>query len=73
MNSNKCRLCNSKLFTRPLLQLRGMPKAAQHFPNKNEFAEDKGITLNVFQCTECSLVQLNIDPVDYYREVITAA
>ena len=36
MNSNKCRLCNSKLFTRPLLQLRGMPKAAQHFPNKNE-------------------------------------
>ena len=73
MNSNKCRLCNSKLFTRSLLQLRGMPKAAQHFPNKNEFAEDKGITLNVFQCTECSLVQLNIDPVDYFREVITAA
>ena len=73
MNSNKCRLCNSKLFPSPLLQLEGMPKAAQHFPDKNEFETDKGITLKIFQCIECSLVQLNINPVDYFREVITAA
>ena len=70
MNLNKCRLCNSKLFTSPLLQLKGMPKAAQHFPNESEFKEDKGITLNVYQCSSCGLVQLNINPVNYFKEVI---
>lgn len=73
MKSIKCRLCNSKLFSTPLLQLHGMPKAAQYYPNKNEFKEDKGITLNIFQCSDCGLVQLNIPPVDYFKEVITAA
>ena len=73
MTNNKCRLCDSKLFTDPLLQLHGMPKAAQHFPNKNEFKNDKKILLAIFQCTACGLVQLNIDPVSYFREVITAA
>ena len=73
MNSNKCRLCNSKLFPKPLLELKGMPKAAQHYPKKDEFKNDKGITLNIFQCSHCGLVQLNIDPVDYFKEVITAA
>jgi 2-polyprenyl-3-methyl-5-hydroxy-6-metoxy-1,4-benzoquinol methylase len=50
-----------------------MPKAAQYFPLQNEFENDKGITLNVYQCSACGLIQLNIEPVDYFREVITAA
>ena len=50
-----------------------MPKAAQFYPEKDEFAEDKGITLNIRQCSFCGLVQLNMRPVEYYREVITAA
>ncbi len=70
---NNCRLCNCELFPYPLLQLNGMPKAAQYFPKEDEFAEDKGIILNVYQCSACGLVQLNIEPVDYFREVITAA
>ncbi|MEC7646334.1 MAG: methyltransferase domain-containing protein [Bacteroidota bacterium] len=73
MNSNICRLCNSKLFSKPIIKLEGMPRAAQHFPSQNEFKDDKGIILNVFQCSDCRLVQLNIDPVDYFKEVITAA
>jgi len=72
MNSNSCRLCNNKLFPSPLLQLNGMPKAAQYFPNKYEFAGDKGIILNIFQCSCCGLVQLNTNPVEYFKEVITA-
>lgn len=73
MNPKNCRLCNSKLFPNPLLQLKGMPKAAQYFPERGEFDKDKGITLNVYQCSVCGLVQLNIKPVAYFREVITAA
>ena len=73
MNSNICRLCNSKLFPNPLLQMNEMPKAAQYYPNEDEFQDDKGITLNIFQCSDCSLVQLNTSPVEYFKEVITAA
>ena len=68
-----CRLCNQKLFEKPLLTLNGMPKAAQHFLDKDEFLNDDGIDLDIFQCTSCGLVQLNIEPVSYYKEVITAA
>lgn len=73
MNSNNCRLCGCKLFPDPILKLNGMPKGAQYFPKEDEFEKDKGIILNVYQCSACGLVQLNIEPVDYFREVITAA
>ena len=72
MTNNNCRLCNSKLFPNPLLQLKEMPKAAQYYPIEDEFEDDKGIILNVFQCSDCGLVQLNTSPVEYFREVITA-
>ena len=68
-----CRLCNSKLFSEPLLQLKGMPKAAQYFPKENEFKKDKGIVLKIYQCSLCGLVQLPAKPVDYFKEVITAS
>jgi len=72
MTNNNCRLCNSKLFLNPLLQLKEMPKAAQYYPIEDEFQNDKGIILNVFQCSVCGLVQLNTSPVEYFKEVITA-
>jgi SAM-dependent methyltransferase len=50
-----------------------MPKAAQHFLDKKDFSEDEGIDLDIFQCNNCGLVQLNIEPVNYFKEVITAA
>ncbi|MFA5149953.1 MAG: methyltransferase domain-containing protein [Candidatus Omnitrophota bacterium] len=73
MNSDRCRLCGCVLFSRPLLQLKGMPKAAQYFPQATEFKKDKGINLDIYQCSSCGLVQLNRGPVGYYKEVITAA
>lgn len=73
MKSTNCRLCSGKLFLNPLLQLKGMPKAAQYFPEKSEFAKDKGITLKIQQCSSCGLVQHAAKPVKYFKEVITAA
>jgi 2-polyprenyl-3-methyl-5-hydroxy-6-metoxy-1,4-benzoquinol methylase len=73
MKSKVCHLCNAKLFPQAIMELDGIPKSAQYFPTKTEFKKDSGIELKVYQCSSCGLVQLNIDPVDYFREVITAA
>ncbi|HNW45054.1 MAG TPA: class I SAM-dependent methyltransferase [Elusimicrobiales bacterium] len=73
MNSNICHLCGGDLYAQPLLRLDRMPKAAQYYPDKAEFSGDKGITLEIRQCSACALVQLNAAPVEYFREVITAA
>jgi SAM-dependent methyltransferase len=70
---DNCHLCNSELFPEPILQLEGIPKAAQYYPEKNEFAEDRGITLTIQQCSGCGLVQHTMGPVEYFREVITVA
>lgn len=73
MNPGYCHLCSNELFSDPIIQLNGMPKAAQYYPIAEEFDNDHGIILNVYQCSCCGLVQLNMEPVEYYREVITAA
>ena len=73
MLKKSCRLCSKKLIDKPLLTLNGMPIAAQHFLNKEDFSYDRVIDLDIYQCNSCGLVQLNIEPVSYYKEVITAA
>ena len=73
MNSNNCHLCNCELFADPVVRLKGMPRAAQFFPKKDEFAGDKGIVLGIYQCSMCGLVQISMEPVEYFKEVITAA
>ena len=73
MGTTLCRLCGAALWPTPVIRLERMPKAAQHVPGAAEFAGDTGITLTVRQCSGCGLVQLDRAPVDYYREVITAA
>jgi 2-polyprenyl-3-methyl-5-hydroxy-6-metoxy-1,4-benzoquinol methylase len=50
-----------------------MPKAAQYLPDAGSLESDKGAVLDVYQCSACGLVQLNNEPVPYYREVIRAA
>lgn len=71
--NNYCHLCGNELFSDPILQLNGMPKAAQYYPEKNEFADDIGISLAIWQCSGCGLVQHTMKPVGYFKEVITAA
>ena len=73
MEEKKCRVCGNKFFSEPLLHYENMPAAAQHLPTADSLENDKGVALEVCQCSGCGLVQLNNDPVSYYREVIRAA
>ena len=69
----ECRLCASSRIE-SLINLDGFPKAAQHFIlSLEEIEEDQAITLMVCQCIDCGLIQLENEPVSYYKDVITAA
>lgn len=70
---NNCRVCGHKFFDKPLLRYENMPKSAQFFPDKKTLKEDHGINLEIYQCSGCGLVQLNSEPVSYYRRVIRAS
>ena len=65
-----CRVCEGNLDL--LLTYENMPKAAQYLPDQEDLATEKGVDLRVCQCIRCGLVQLDNDPVSYYKEVIRA-
>jgi len=48
-----------------------MPRAAQHLPDTAR--KDKGVSIDVYQCRYCGLVQLPMRPVSYYKQVIRSA
>ena len=73
MTLKKCRVCSLPLPKSPLLVYRNMPARAQFLPSKNALAREKGVSLEVFQCSGCGLAQLGGRPVPYFREVIRAA
>jgi 2-polyprenyl-3-methyl-5-hydroxy-6-metoxy-1,4-benzoquinol methylase len=68
-----CGICGQALFARPLLSQHNMPAAAQGLPTQEQLSQDKGVSLHLFQCTGCGLVQLATPPVPYWRDVIRAA
>ena len=70
---NNCRVCHQSLLSEPLLSYENMPKSAQFFPDKDTVKNDKGEDLDIYQCSGCGLIQLNKEPVDYYKQVIRAA
>ena len=73
MNRDKCLICDSRLSSKDLLlSLPNMPASAQNIPAKDELDSDYSISLNMFQCPCCGLVQLDAEPVNYYRQVIRA-
>lgn len=67
-----CRVCNQALFDSPILHYKNMPRAAQFLPNHIDVVTEKGVDVDVCQCSGCGLVQLSNDVVPYYREVIRA-
>ena len=69
----ECRVCGHKFPDEPLLRYENMPRAAQFLPDAESLERDKGVDLEVFQCSGCGLVQLSNAPVPYYREVIRAS
>lgn len=68
----RCRCCESEWLTEPVLKFDHMPKSAQHFPAENEIENEKGVDIRVYQCPYCGLMQLDGEPVPYFREVIRA-
>lgn len=56
-----------------ILTLDNMPKKAQMMPAKEELEFECGITLNLYQCSKCGLVQFDCEPVEYYKSVIRAS
>ena len=73
MNHTHCRICGREFFPEILLELKNMPSAAQHFPTSETLADDRGIDLELRQCSCCGVVQLTNPPVPYFRDVIRAA
>jgi SAM-dependent methyltransferase len=73
VTSGSCRLCDAKLPQNALLELHGMPSAAQLLPSLDDLDKDKGADLQIFECTQCGLVQTCQAPVAYYKEVIRAS
>ena len=68
-----CRLCGSSQLLN-LINLDGFPSTAQKFLDDiSEIATDFPVELRISQCISCNLVQLENDPVSYYKDVITAA
>lgn len=68
-----CRLCRRPLPRSPVLGYANMPAAAQHLPDAQDLARDRGRSLEIFACGGCGLIQLPGPPVPYFREVIRAA
>ncbi|MFB3918644.1 MAG: methyltransferase domain-containing protein [Candidatus Velamenicoccus archaeovorus] len=67
----RCMACNGELFPRPLVRYRNMPRAAQRLPDAAH--KERGVSIDVYQCRYCGLVQLPIRPVSYYKQVIRSA
>ncbi len=68
----KCRCCGALISGEPLIEYDNMPKSAQFFPIASEAAQEQGARLSLFQCSYCGLLQLDGEPVPYFRDVIRA-
>ena len=69
---HNCILCGGSFFEKPLMICYNVPKSAQDIPDKTQIPGDKDITLRLYQCKYCGLVQFNTDAVWYYKDVIRA-
>ena len=67
---NTCIVCGAPLRSAPLMICENMPAAAQHLPAYDGLDQDQTLELRLCQCSGCGLVQLDCDPVEYYRDVI---
>lgn len=52
--------------------MNNMPAQAQNLPDKENLHKDKGIDINLCECEGCRLIQLDSEPVSYYKDVIRA-
>ncbi|MDD3252688.1 MAG: class I SAM-dependent methyltransferase [Lachnospiraceae bacterium] len=67
-----CIACGKELPKRSLFELDGAPASAQDIPDETQVRMDRGVTLHLYQCEDCGLVQFDCEPVAYYKDVIRA-
>lgn len=72
-NSHKCFLCGNETSSNEILVLHNAPSSAQDMPTKDTLEKDNGMDLHLVKCPCCGLVQLNVEPVPYYKDVIRVA
>ena len=64
----KCRICDGEFFEKPILSLKNMPESAQGFLAYK--SDNQTMDINIVQCKFCGTIQLDCEPVSYYRDVI---
>lgn len=68
----RCIACGKALPDERLFELCDAPASAQDIPDANQIDSDRGVTLDLYQCCGCGLVQFDCAPVSYYKDVIRA-
>lgn len=68
----RCIACGRVLPENRLFELKEAPASAQDIPDADQTDCDRGVTLNLYQCEGCGLVQFDCAPVSYYKDVIRA-
>jgi len=66
-----CAVCGGEFYKPALLVFPDSPRSAQGFLDTPNQA-DEVVDLAIYQCRFCGLVQHNLSPVPYYRDVIRA-
>ena len=63
-----CRICDGEFFDKPIISLKNMPESAQGFLDYK--SDNQTMDINLVQCKFCGTIQLDCEPVDYYKNVI---
>ena len=71
LEAQSCRVCGGAFHAPALLAYPGSPQSAQGFLDCLD-QQDDVVDLEIYQCQLCGLVQHDLPPVSYYREVIRA-
>lgn len=65
-----CRICDGEFFDEPIISLKNMPESAQGFLDYK--SDNQTMDINLVQCKFCGTIQLDCEPVSYYKDVIRA-
>lgn len=68
----RCIACGRVLPDKTLFELCNAPASAQDIPDADQIGRDRGVTLDLYQCLSCGLVQFDCAPVSYFKDVIRA-
>lgn len=66
-----CRMCQLDTTCEHIFTVENQPNSAQGFFN-NQLDAYKKINLEIYECNNCGLVQHDLEPVSYYKDVIRA-